>query len=745
MRRFDGARALGIVGVMLAVVCGVQTQAGTPDFEVLSGSSVTLGTTGAQRSISPQPVEMAPSWQTSGAMRSVGHLEFPKITLAFSETVFVAHNQEFTIDLDPVSGIGTLDFPLWVRDPDGHLVELPTSLTTGVPSEVDCTYFPYCLGTPGDPPYCQGSPWNPATGEVTFVGTTLVPFGSGTEIDCAGVLFVIKGNIEPGDADADLVEDFADNCPDDDDAVNLHSDVDGDGIGDVCDNCPTVFNPSQRDSDANGAGNTCQALQVNFQPSGAPVPADYVKDSGTLFNDTAGYGWLDTGAMFRDRNQNPDQRLDTLAFMIPRLTWEAGLPVGTYDLEIAVGDPSYAQGPQYLAAEETVAFDQVVTAAGEHQTVNLDDFRVGDGRLSLAIGGGDGGAATAIDYVTVTETGIQPYTVRAINFAKTTSPNPDEFAIDAGAMFDPLAGFGWNAPMGSRQRNWIDDPLLDTFVYADAGPRLWELDVPGDEYTIEISVGDARYAQGPHFLEVEGEIWLSGALTAAGEFLKITRRVRVVDGQLSVVIGEAGAWTTINYLSMTSLSRDLDGDGVANLLDNCETDYNPLQEDADNDGIGDACLEELDGDGWNDSVDNCPEDFNPDQADADGDNVGDVCDCAPNDGGSYGVVDEVENLAIATGAELGWSPQQFEKGPGTVYDVCTQDLGELRSSGGFGTATCLENGHETNDLIDSRTPLAGEAFIYLVRAKNACGAGSYGVSPMVPDPRAVLDASGACP
>lgn len=57
---------------------------------------------------------------------------------------------------------------------------------------------------------------------------------------------------------------------------------------------------------------------------------------------------------------------------------------------------------------------------------------------------------------------------------------------------------------------------------------------------------------------------------------------------------------------------DSDGDGVADIFDNCPSAFNEDQADSDEDGSGDVC-------------DNCPI-ANADQADADGNGVGDVCD-----------------------------------------------------------------------------------------------------------------------
>ena len=123
--------------------------------------------------------------------------------------------------------------------------------------------------------------------------------------------------------------------------------------------------------------------------------------------------------------------------------------------------------------------------------------------------------------------------------------------------------------------------------------------------------------------------------------------------------------------------EDQDGDGIANLSDNCPAIANEDQADQDEDAVGDVCDNcpdlpnedqldsdedalgdacdpcpetpdlsdaDSDDDGLGDACDNCPDIFNPDQTDGDGDGVGDLCDNCP------GVENPSRRMQTKTGA-----------------------------------------------------------------------------------------------
>jgi len=140
----------------------------------------------------------------------------------------------------------------------------------------------------------------------------------------------------------------------------------------------------------------------------------------------------------------------------------------------------------------------------------------------------------------------------------------------------------------------------------------------------------------------------------AGQTVTISFHLNSIDGWVSAL-----GWM-VDGISLTGpacTGPDSDGDGVADMCDNCVTAANPGQEDADNDGIGDVCdgCTNSDNDTHCDADDNCPTDDNEDQADGDTDGVGDVCDaCTGNDGvgdaDGDGVCSDLDNCAFVANA-----------------------------------------------------------------------------------------------
>jgi hypothetical protein len=111
--------------------------------------------------------------------------------------------------------------------------------------------------------------------------------------------------------------------------------------------------------------------------------------------------------------------------------------------------------------------------------------------------------------------------------------------------------------------------------------------------------------------------------------------------------------------------------------------------------------------------------------DLDGDGVQNASDCAPSDPSAWGVPVEVTGLAIASDDQtLSWESQAVSAGTGTVYDA-VRGITSALPVGNAGE-TCLASGSGTSEVVDGAAPPSGSAFYYLVRAKNACGVGTYG-------------------
>ena len=116
-------------------------------------------------------------------------------------------------------------------------------------------------------------------------------------------------------------------------------------------------------------------------------------------------------------------------------------------------------------------------------------------------------------------------------------------------------------------------------------------------------------------------------------------------------------------------------------------------------------------------------------ADGDADGVDNNHDCALADPGAFAPPGEVAPLQVRTDAAgqaiLSWPGLASSAGPGTVYDVARGDIGSLAASG-FAGSTSLACGLPLPGATDATLPPAGTGVYYLVRGRNACGAGSWG-------------------
>jgi hypothetical protein len=136
-------------------------------------------------------------------------------------------------------------------------------------------------------------------------------------------------------------------------------------------------------------------VKINFQPTGATVPAGYLRDDGALFGARGNgysYGWNVANTSFtRDRNSSRslDQRYDTLNHMQKSggASWEIALPNGTYQVFLVAGDADRYDSIFRLNVEG------ILTVAGTPNSTTrwvsgTQTVTVTDGRLTVSNGTG---------------------------------------------------------------------------------------------------------------------------------------------------------------------------------------------------------------------------------------------------------------------------------------------------------------------------------------------------------------------
>ncbi len=113
--------------------------------------------------------------------------------------------------------------------------------------------------------------------------------------------------------------------------------------------------------------------------------------------------------------------------------------------------------------------------------------------------------------------------------------------------------------------------------------------------------------------------------------------------------------------------------------------------------------------------------------DRDGDGAPNGADCAPDDAGARAIPGEVAGLRIGGDkVTISWDSAAPAAGPGTIHDVARGLVAQLPVGSGS-AETCLARGIAASVASDSATPAPGSGHWYLVRGRNVCGAGTYGL------------------
>lgn len=136
------------------------------------------------------------------------------------------------------------------------------------------------------------------------------------------------------------------------------------------------------------------------------------------------------------------------------------------------------------------------------------------------------------------------------------------YVRDSGAAFSASRGSGWastadaalNLSKQTRVRNMAADKRLDTFIHASYNKAAvkWSNAVPAGTYTVTIGVGDPKFYDSVHVVNVEGVRVIDKFVPSkANPFKIVTATVDVTDGFLTVdSIG--GTNTKIGFVTATA-------------------------------------------------------------------------------------------------------------------------------------------------------------------------------------------------
>ena len=155
-------------------------------------------------------------------------------------------------------------------------------------------------------------------------------------------------------------------------------------------------------------------MSVNFQPSSSEIPPDFIKDDGSVFSSSRGYGW-DVLVNSKERNAQVEQTIDTFVQTANKtpVTWNCTLPNGTYYISMVMGDPRKKSGPHSLSLEGMQLAAQIKTGKGQYFSIVEYPVNIQDNTLSITLGGG-GKGATLLNFVMINSSPSLTQTMQAL-------------------------------------------------------------------------------------------------------------------------------------------------------------------------------------------------------------------------------------------------------------------------------------------------------------------------------------------